>query len=240
MVQDLMSSRAGAPRGGVVHYGWRRAIGPFWLTSVSNVFLANADVIIVGILLGSRAAGLYFAANRLALLLAFFMTSYNVVVAPMLAEVWQDRDATKAQEILRDATVKASIPTLVFGAALIIFAPAVLQVFGPDFVLAAPALRLLVLAGIFNALTGPADIALNMCGYERPAMRISAVTLILNAGILGLGASSGSITGVALAVLFGTVLRKGLFWFTAMRRMGIRTDILAFTRNMLLSVPARG
>jgi len=240
MVQDMMTSRSGTVRGGVVHYGWKRAIGPFWLTSVSYIFLPNADVIIIGIFLGPRSAGLYFAANRLALLLAYFMTSYNVVVAPMLAEAWQGRDATKAQTILRDATIKASIPTLAFGTALLIFAPAALQVFGPEFVTAAPALRLLVLAGIFNAMTGPADIALNMCGYERSAMRISAVTLILNGGLLGLGVLSGSITGVALAVLVGTVLRKGLFWSAALRHMRVRTDILAFARNFHMFTTAKG
>jgi hypothetical protein len=71
-------------------------------------------------------------------------------------------------------------------------------------------------------------------------MRISAVTLILNAGLLSLGAISGSITGVALAVLIGTVLRKGLFWSAALRRMGVRTDILAVSRNLHIFATAKG
>ncbi len=64
---------------------WRDAEGPFWLTSVSNIFLANADVLAVGLFAGPAAAAAYFVANRLAMLLSFFQTSTNVVLAPMLS-----------------------------------------------------------------------------------------------------------------------------------------------------------
>lgn len=240
ILQELMTSRGGTRRGQLVHYGWKRAVGPFWLTSVSNVFLANADVIVVGMVLGARAAGFYFAANRLALLLGFFSTSYNVALAPMLSGVWQNGDQTQARIFLREATVRASIPTFVFGGLLLAFAPLALQMFGAEFTAATPALRLLLVAAMLNAATGPADIALNMCGYDRSAMRISAVSLVLNAGLLWFGVISGTITGVALAVLAGTALRKGLFWAAAWRQMGIRTDILAFGERAARLEPARG
>ena len=206
---------------------WRRSTGSFWGTSVSNIFLTNVDVMLVAIVVGAKAAGFYFAANRLAMLLAFFMTSHNVVLGPMLAEVWHAGRRIEAQILIHSATVRTALPTVLFGLILATFAPQFLYIFGPDFEQAAMPLRVLVLAGVLNALFGPAEIALNMCGHERPAMRASAVSLFFSAALLLLGVGLGGITGVAGAVLFGTVARKLMFWRLALRHMAIRTDVFA-------------
>ncbi len=120
-----------------------------------------------------------------------------------------------------------SAPTLALGVVLFVAAPWVLAVFGAQYQVAATPFRLLILAGVVNALGGAGDIALNMCGGHRPAMWASAASLGLNAALLVGGAIGGGATGVALAVLAGTVLRKVLFWALALRRLGLRTDILA-------------
>lgn len=214
--------------------GWSQTIRPFWLTSVSNIFLANADVIIVGLILGPRSAGIYFAANRLAQLLAFFMNSTNIVIAPLLSAGRQG-DPAAIRKTIRSAIPRTSIPTVIFGTLLIIFAPIALQLFGPEFSAAVPALRLLALAGIVNAIGGPAEIVLNMCGYEKVAMRISAASLAISFLLLCLSAQSGNITFVALAVLVGSALRKGLNWAAVWHLMSVRTDAFA----MLTRAPKR-
>jgi len=206
---------------------WNNASGPFWLTSVSNIFLTNADVILVGLFAGTTAAGLYFAANRLAMLLAFFLTSYNVVLAPMLANAWQAGGGVQTREIIHHATLKMTVPTALFGVFLFVFAPQFLSLFGPDFLSAALPLRILVLAVVVRAALGPADLALNMCGFHRDAMRASAFSLALSAVLLGIGAAFGGATGVALAVLLATTIRKAAFWWLAWQRLGIRCDVLA-------------
>ena len=206
---------------------WRGSVVPFWVTSVSNIFLANADVVVVGIVLGPAAAGFYFAANRLAMLLAFFMTSYNVVLAPMLSESWHAGDVAKTRSLIYGAVTRMSLPTLAVAILLMVFAEQALAFFGAEFSQAAGALRILVLASVLNAVTGPADIALNMCGCEGTAMRVGAVSLAVNAVVLIVLTMIWGSVGAALAVLAGTVLRKGLFWAMALSKLGLRTDLLA-------------
>ncbi len=206
---------------------WPESVRPFWITSVSNIFLGTADVVIVGILVGPTAAGFYFAANRLAMLLSFFAISYNIVLAPTLTLTWQSGSLTQTAQLIQNATLKISIPTVVAGAILAVFAPQFLGLFGPDFSSASTALRLLILAAVLNAIFGPADIALNMCGFHQKAMQASAVSLLASGVFLTIGAQVGGIDGVAMAVLISTTLRKGLFWWLAKNLMAIRTDILA-------------
>lgn len=233
--QGLLLARAMAlPRRGPAappEPDWGRAAGPFWISSVSNIFLANADVLAVGIFAGAANAGIYFAANRLAMLLAFFTTSYNIVLGPALSQAWHAGRRQDAARLVRQATLKMTLPTLALGAMLGVFAPQVLALFGPGFAPASDALRLLLLAGVLNAASGPADIALNMCGAHRAAMRASALSLGLGAALLGLGVALGGVNGVALAVLVATVLRKAMYWWLARRLLGLRCDILACWPN---------
>ncbi len=206
---------------------WQSTTVPFWITSVSNVFLTNADVMAVALLIGPGEAGIYFAANRLAQLLAFFVISQNIVIGPQLAQAWASGDRGPVAAILRRTTRATTLPTIALGAAMLAGAPWLLGLFGPEFGAAAPALQVLIMASVVNAATGPAEIALNMCGHDRSAMRVSAVNLGLAMVALGLGASLGGSFGVALAVLAATVVRKAMYWSALRRIMGLRSDVFA-------------
>lgn len=199
----------------------------FWVTSVSNIFLANADVILVGLFAGTTVAGYYFAANRLAMLLAFILTSYNVVLGPMLAQAWQQNGPSQTQTIVHAATRKTTLPTALLGLLLAGFAPQFLHLFGSEFTQATPFLWVLIIAGVINAATGPADIALNMCGFQRQVMWASTISLLFSAAALVLGGALGGAMGISLAVLAATIFRKGLFWWLAFCHMSLRCDIFA-------------
>jgi O-antigen/teichoic acid export membrane protein len=206
---------------------WAATTVPFWITSVSNVFLANADVIAVALFIGPAEAGIYFAANRLAQLLAFFVVSQNIVIGPQLAQAWAPGNRAAVAAILRRSTRATTLPTLAMGAGMLAGAPWILALFGPQFGSAIAPLQVLVLASVVNAATGPADIALNMCGHDRAAMRVSAINLTIATLALGVGAAFGGAFGVALAVLAATVVRKAMYWFVLRRAMGLRSDVFA-------------
>ena len=210
---------------------WDAQIRPYWLGSVSNIFLAHADVIAVGMLAGAKVAGGYFIANRLSMLLAFFQTAYNIVLGPALSASWHAGQRAEVAAQLRAATLRQSAATLTFGIAMSLGAPWLLALFGPGFPEAAGALRLLILAGIVRALSGPADIALNMCGAQRAATRIGALSMIVAALALPAGALVGGGSGVAAAVLLSVTLRKGLLWWQARKRLGLSCDILSALRG---------
>lgn len=204
-----------------------KASGRFWISSVSNIFLANADVIAVGIFAGPFEAGIYFAANRLAQVLAFFATSYNIVIAPKLAAAWHEGRIARSNDILRNATIKSSLPTLVLGLILWQLSPFFLQLFGPGFTGAELPLKILIIAGIVNTAAGPSDIALKMCGFEKAAVRAAAASVIFSTLALIIGGVAWGASGVATAVLIATVFRKALYWGLTFRYLTVRCDILS-------------
>ena len=219
--------RPGLPRGAAAAQVPRPAGGAFWISSVSNMFLAHAGVIAAGLLAGPAVAGLFFAANRLALLMGFISTSTHIALAPMLSEAWHRGERARAAALLRRATLRNALGGAVLAALIAALAPWLLQLFGREYAAAVTTLRLLVLAELINACGGPGDIALNMCGQARAAMRAALASLaggvLLVAGGMVLGGAEGAAVGIVLA----TLLRKGLFWAACRARLGLRCDLLA-------------
>ena len=211
---------------------WATSRNPFWLTSVSNVFLANADVVAVGILFGALETGGYFLANRLAVLLAFFAVSHNVVIGPAIARHWAAGSPQFVAHICTRAAWQMTLPTLCAGVVLAAMGGPILALFDPSYANAAPILIALVLAAIVNAASGPSDIALNLCGQERIAMRIAFVHLcVASVLIAAMGIGYGTI-GVAWAVAIATIARKAMFGIALFHVLGLRTDVAAhFTHN---------
>ncbi len=210
---------------------WDAQIRPFWLGSVANIFLAHADVIAVGMLAGAKVAGGYFIANRLAMLLAFFQTAYNIVLGPAMSASWHGGRRAGIGAQLRAATLRQSAATIAAAMAMWLSAPWLLALFGPGFQQAQTALQLLILSRLVGALSGPSDIALNMCGEQRIATRIGLLTMLAAAVALPLGALVAGGTGVAAVVLLAVCLRKGLLWWQARQRLGLRCDALSALRG---------
>ncbi len=206
---------------------WQSSANPFWVTSVSNIFMGTADVVIVGLIAGPVVAGIYFAANRLAMLLSFFSTSYNIALAPLVSHAWQAGRFTDVSQLLQQSTLNTTIPTTIAGLFLAIFAPQFLAMFGPEFSSAVMPLRVLIIAAVVNAATGPADIALNMCGFHQQAKIASTISLAVSATCLTVGVILAGTVGIASAILISTIFRKGLFWWLAFKLLTVRTDILA-------------
>jgi O-antigen/teichoic acid export membrane protein len=89
-------------------------------------------------------------------------------------------------------------------------------VFGPSFVVAAPALQLLAFAFCVGNLMGPTGATLTALGHTRALMAVNLVATVLNFGLnvffiprIGL---MGAAVGTAVALVFRNLLRLGLLY----------------------------
>lgn len=205
---------------------WRASIVPFWLFSVSAVYFTNVDVALVGFFFGGPQAADYFLANRIAQALSFFLISYNIAIGPILSGHFYLGRHDAVGKAVAQTALRAFAPTLILGTVLFIWAAPILGLFGVEFSKASGILRILILAGVFNAGFGPGDLVLNMCGQEKPAMKISLLSILLGTlamACLGLGFGP---LGIAWGVCFAIVFRKGASWALARRRLGISSDVV--------------
>jgi O-antigen/teichoic acid export membrane protein len=207
---------------------------PFWVTSIASMFAA-IDVVIVSVMVGPESAGYYYAANRISLLLDFFLGTFCIPAAPLIARLFDEGRRTEITRVTSGAALAAFIAVLGCVVALALVGDIALMAFGNGFVHAYGVLMLLALGVLGSTYFGVGSIGLNMTGHQRAAMYIMIIT-----SVLGLVAMVGAtwkfgIWGTAVVVVIVCVVTKA--WMAAYIHAAEGIDLTATT--MLLTIARR-
>lgn len=213
----------------VVPATWGPTVLPFWISSVSSIMFANVDVIVVGIMAGGEAAGLYFAANRVVQVLNFFLMSQTIVIGPMVSEAYARGKNDHVRRLVASATIQSAIPTIALAVVLTVAAPWIMGLFGSAFAQSVPILQILSVSVVFAVVLGPSDLIMNMCDRERECMIASAICIALGILLIFLGAWWGGLLGTAIGVLLARGIMKVVLWLLAWRLIGVPTDLFNAT-----------
>ncbi|HET9516221.1 MAG TPA: polysaccharide biosynthesis C-terminal domain-containing protein, partial [Actinoplanes sp.] len=185
-------------------------------------------------LAGQREAGVFAAVGRYALAGLLVMQGLRVAVAPQLSRLLGQNRRAAAAAVYRRTTlwiVLLSWPAFLLLAA---FAPAFLQLFGPQFAAGATPMAVLAAAMAVNVGVGLVQTVLLMSGNSRGHLRATVLGLTLNvtAGFL-LIPRHGAL-GAAVAWSMGIVAENVIAAVLARRALGQPL----FTRGPVLAAAA--
>ena len=154
---------------------WRDALGFGLRGQVGNVlgFLTlRLDLVIVGVLLGPTAAGLYFVAARVSEVVTQLANSTASLLFPIVAAADESSTAAFTALAVRRVTAAVAVSASILGVASIPLLP---LVFGPEFGPALPSLGLLLVAAIPLAIAR--ILAGDLKGRGRPGLVSAAASL---------------------------------------------------------------
>jgi len=182
-----------------------RASMPFWVTSVATILFSTADVVLVSLIVGPKEAGYYYAANRISLLLDFFLATFAIPAAPRIARLY---DEGRRGDITRETSGAALLASVLVLAGLVVLALAgtsLLTIFGKAFVHSYGILMVMAVGNLAGTYLGLGGIALSMTGHQGAAMRImvftSALGLIVMAGATWAFGTLGTAITAAVSVV---------------------------------------
>lgn len=200
-----------------------RRIGAFsaprTLSSTIEQSLQWLDVLVVGLLAGPAAAGIYGVVSRLVQAGTIPSTSMRIVVAPEFSRMLhQDRQGELNELYTRTAQwiVLFSMPIYVL---LAVLGVPILTIFGPGFDLGALALAIMCIGAAVSASTGNVQSLLLMSGRSGWAafnkvivLGVSIMLLLILVPPLGIvGAAIASAVSISLdAVLASLQVRHGI------------------------------
>jgi O-antigen/teichoic acid export membrane protein len=190
---------------------WVRTGIPLMVSSVVTYIVNQADILIVGGLLGFRDAGYYAAAQRTATVVGFILFASNAVVAPALSRMFAAGDIQGMRRMVTQVTRWTFVAAVLSGVVVAGIAPFLLDWFGEGFQQAAGVLILLVGARIVSAAAGPVGYILGLTGHERIAARLQTIIglggvaamaiLAMRYGLMGAAIGSAlSLAGVNVAL----------------------------------------
>ncbi|NES88908.1 MULTISPECIES: flippase [Okeania] len=190
-----------------------------------KTILSQTDIVMVGSLIGPEQAGIYSAAVKTAIWVAFILQTINIVVAPVFTELYTQNDQQGLQNLVSKVTVWIFWFSLAIGSILIVFAQPVMGLFGPEFIVAHWQLKILVLGQMVNALCGSVGLLMVMTGHQNQAVVVYGYTALINIVLNGILIPIFGSIGAAIAT--GLTMAMSNIWLTVLvfRNLGIYSSV---------------
>lgn len=210
---------------------WFKTARDLLFVSGFALILFQADTLMIGALLGTKEAGIYAVASRLAGLLAFVLVAVNAILSPTVAELYAQQKMHKLQRIFTLSVRVVFLFSLLMGAVLIIWGDLFLAVFGTEFIAGFPVLKILIIGQLGNAVVGSVGVLINMTGHQSDAAKVLAISAVLNIALNWVLIKVYGINGAAVATAITVVLTNGTFAFLVWKRLKIVALPITFQKR---------
>lgn len=203
-----------------------RKIGRYLFDYGSRIVLASlltqgllwTDTLMVSVLLGNEATGVYNIVFQLTYVMVTASVAIGVALMPALSELHgRGEDTTRGfQRGTLIAFAMSGVITLFFLAA----GPFILAIYGPGFVQGTGALYVLLLFGMAASLAVPASSLLTVHGHAGWMTLISLGQLVLNVPLNYVLIQAVGMTGAAISTTLVFVVGTILMWILVHRTTG--------------------
>ena len=184
---------------------WVRGLRVLFAITVITTAFSQIDIIAVGLSGSAENAAHYAAANKLSGVASVFLIAVASVFAPRMAERWSGADSKSIAELHRQATRMSFWPTAIIAVPVLIAPDIPLGLFGPTFSDAATPLRILILAQVVSAATGPVGYLMIVTGAQNLVLKVFALAAVVDLTAQVLFTPIYGPTGAAIAS-FGAML----------------------------------
>ena len=201
---------------------WQKVAMPLFLVSGAHMISMQADTVMLGFLADTTQAGMYSAASRVVTLAGFGVMAANSIAGPLMAGLHARDRSDDLQHVLNTGTKVAAWFAIGCGVLLLLFGREVLGLFGDEFVVAYPALAILMVGQIVNALTGLVGSLMQMCGHHALVAKVIGIAalanIILNAMLIPAFGMYGAATATAITTSAWSIFLAYFAW----RRLGLK------------------
>ncbi len=206
MLALLRGAKQGQPTSVAPQRPPRALAGEFWrfcvpqgIAALFQTGLRWLDILMVGALRSTGEVGVYAAVSRTAYFGMFAIDAVRLAVAPQLSELLASENRERAESVYRVATWWLMIISWPLYISLAVFAPVVLQAFGPAFPTGQHALLTVSLGMLIATGTGNVSVVLLMGGKSGAVLLTTASALVVNVVVNALLIPRLGMEGAAIA-----------------------------------------
>ena len=203
---------------------WLKVSVPLFLAQGFFVLTTSTDVIILSFYVEPEALGIYFASVKMVALLSFIHVAVASGITRRLSESWVHKDLPKFRQQLRKGRIWMVVPTLAGAGFLLLTAPFLLSMFGPEFTSGSVIVSILIAGVVIQAAGGPIQEALIVSGHQMAVSLIIAGFFVLNLIMSIVLVKSLGLTGVAIASATTVSARIAIMYLFAYTRSSILSD----------------
>ncbi|MEJ2138764.1 MAG: polysaccharide biosynthesis C-terminal domain-containing protein [Gammaproteobacteria bacterium] len=209
---------------------WTRTAIPLLIIVVMTSYLPEVTVVVIGLYLPADDVAIFNACFRVAFLIAFGVNAVDAMLLPRVARLYVAGDQDQMQSLVARASVLKFVGGAVAVLILLFFGRAILNIFGPEFVVGYQALLILAVSQWLIGFMGSLSNLLNVTGHQDYCLQVFFWALLLLVGLNLLLAPRFGIVGAAVATLSVIVFWNLLLYGAVVKRLNVHPTVLAFRR----------
>jgi len=190
---------------------------PLCGSQVMAMISSNFDLILVGVWLGTAAAGLYGAATRIVWVPTTIAIAYYTALRPLVARAYVNGFAEVEQTFKRSVRVTTALAFGIGTGGTMLAQPIMTQVFGPTYAAAAAPFVILLMAFCLMLVSRNYRLVLVSFNHQVVDFRIMTAAAVVNIGLNIALAKPYGVTGAACATLASETLILILDYITTRR-----------------------
>jgi len=178
--------------------------------------MGQINTLLIGAYSISKEAGFYAIGNIIAGLVVFVLTSFNMIFAPIISELYHKKEFKTLNEMYSAITRLIWIFSMPVFLWIIVFSDRILTIFGPEFAAAKLVLIFLAIGQFINAAVGPNGLMLSMSGHQKWEMAngiaVAVINLGLNILLIPKYGAIGSAAGASVALAIVNLVKTAEVW----------------------------
>ncbi|MEQ8229005.1 MAG: oligosaccharide flippase family protein [Rhodospirillales bacterium] len=215
-------AQAQAPDQPVPHWRhWLNVSLPYIAVTGLTILLTQMDILMIGHMLGTEAAGLYAPAAKVALLAIFPVVAIRQRFGPMAARMFAEKAVGALQNRMNTATLLSVIACLGVLAFILPGRGLILGLFGPEYLPGESAVLILATGYLIYSIMGATEMFFLVGPFERINALVVSATLALNLVLNFLLIPPFGIEGAAMATIAAIVFRSMVAAIMVHRRTGL-------------------
>lgn len=192
-------------------------------TSGARAIEKKADILMIGFFLSPVAVAAYTVSKQITTVLSAPAEALGFTLSPMYSEEKISGNSEQAAVLYREALSRVILLYLPGIVGLIIVAePTIRYIFGSKYLSTVPALRVLAVVGILEAIGNITASGLDYLGRAKRRAQLKLAAVLLNVGLNVVLITNYGITGAAI----GTVLAYSIYIFGTVGIMQYEIDFL--------------
>jgi O-antigen/teichoic acid export membrane protein len=208
---------------------------PLYLSRLLNQFGGLLETLVLGLVGVVPDVGIYSTILRVSSLGNLFFDSLRKISTPVISELYSQGKIEELERFYQTTTKWAIMFNLPIFGTFLLFAGALLDIFGKDFTAGATGLIILAASSLFNASTGACGTVINMTGHSKLSLVNSIVylgsSIIIDFLLIPRWQLVGAAWAGALTIVINNTLRMIEVYFLV-------HSLLPFNRGLLKPLSA--
>ena len=207
---------------------WQDTAYNLAISGGSQVFFKQSDILLVGLMFGSIEAGVYAVASRIIGVLRLGLTSINLAVSHKFSEYFSSNQHNSLQRLATRSAILIVVTIVPLIIISLVWAGPLLSIFGEHYVNGILILKILLVGEVFNALSGPNGVLMNMSNQQKTMAKISVWNLSIGLLLMIILGYFYHLAGIAIAIIISGTIRNIIINIHLWKVLKINTTLVPY------------